>query len=51
MNIGGSEALSNLITNPNPTTVALKNSNTIDDVKLEQLLMIFNLMHLLIIDL
>lgn len=34
MNIGGSEALSNLITNPNPTTVALKNSNTIDDVRI-----------------
>ena len=34
MNIGGSEALSNLITNPNPTTVALKNSNTIEDVRI-----------------
>jgi len=34
INIGGSEALSNLITNPNPTTMALKNSNTIDDVRI-----------------
>ena len=32
--IGGSEALSNLITNPNPNTIALKNSNTIDDVRI-----------------
>ena len=30
--IGGNEALSNLITNPNPNTVALKATNTIDDV-------------------
>ena len=32
--IGGSEALSNLITNPNPNTVALKANNTIDDVRI-----------------
>jgi len=32
--IGGNEALSNLITNPNPNTVALKASNTIDDVRI-----------------
>ena len=32
--IGGSEALSNLITNPNPNTVALKATNTIDDVRI-----------------
>ena len=51
MNIGGSEALSNLITNPNPTTVALKNSNTIDDVRIGTTTYDFNLMHLLIIDL
>ena len=32
--IGGNEALSNLITNPNPNTVALKATNTIDDVRI-----------------
>ena len=32
--IGGHEALSNLITNPNPNTVALKANNTIDDVRI-----------------
>ena len=30
--IGGNEALSNLITNPNPNTNALKSTNTIDDI-------------------
>ena len=32
--IGGNEALSSLITNPNPNTVALKATNTIDDIRI-----------------
>ncbi len=33
-NIGGNEVLSNLITNPNPNTAALKSTNTIDDIQI-----------------
>ena len=33
-NTGGNEVLSNLITNPNPNTAALKSTNTINDVQI-----------------
>ena len=33
-NIGGNEVLSNLITNPNPNTAALKSTNTINDIQI-----------------
>ena len=33
-NIGGNEVLSNLITNPNPNTAALKSTNTINDLEI-----------------
>ena len=34
LNIGGNEVLSNLITNPNPYTVAQKSTNTINDIQI-----------------